>query len=99
MAEVTQEQIEAWKKKFGDVFLIEVKDKKLYLRPPGRNELGYMYSTEKKGDNIFDAQAVVMKSCFLGGDSEVIDDDKYFMAACKRLEVLMDFGEAKIKKL
>lgn len=99
ITEVTGDHIDAWKKKYGDVFIINVKGKKLYLRPPGRNELGYMYSAEKKGENIFDAQAVVMKSCYLAGDMEVINDDKYFMPACKKLEVLMDYGEATIKKL
>lgn len=95
----TEAQIEAWKKKHGDVYVFAVKDKEIYLRPPGRNELGYMYSAEKKGDNIFDAQAVVMKSCYLAGDMEMIDNDKYFMGACKKLQELMDYGEATVKKL
>ncbi len=98
MAEVTEAQIQQWKKKYGDVYEISVKGKRMFVRPPGRNELGYVYQSEKRGDNIFDAQAVVLNSIYLGGDKEIINDDRYFMAAVQVLEQLMDFGEAKLKK-
>ena len=99
MTDVTKDQIEAWKRKYGNVFEVEVEDKKMFLRQLNRNEFGYITKQVQDVENALPAIATVFKGCFLGGDKEIIDDDRYFIAASKAIATLMDYGEALIKKL
>jgi hypothetical protein len=96
MAEVTQEQIDAWKKKFGAVLLYETEDgKQAYFRKPYRRIAGYVATI---GDPVASNEALA-KNCFLGGDGEVISDDEYFFGLSRKLPGLMKIKLRELKEL
>lgn len=95
---VTTEQIEAWKKKHGEVFKIEFEDgKEVYLKKPDRKVLSYAMT--KAQSNPLGFAEVILLQCFLGGDEDVKTNDDYFLGASAQLEGLMEVKAAQLKKL
>ena len=100
MAEqITQAQIDDWKKKHGDVILYEVEGKKAYFRKPTRQELSYASVASNQMKDSLKYSEVLMNSCFLGGDRAIIDDDAYFLGAAPVIEALSEAKIGDIKKL
>lgn len=95
--EVTEKQIEDWKKKHGDVFEIIVEDKKCYLHKPSRKTLAFAL-TKVNTDPLSFAE-IIISNCWLAGDDEIKENDDYFMAASTQLDKLMEVKTAQIKKL
>lgn len=93
----TKEQIAAWKKQYGGVFLIEVGDKAAYLRKPNRKDLGHASTVGKKDPMKFNES--ILNNCWLSGDSEIKTDDNLFLGACNVLDDIIEFAQAGIKKL
>lgn len=94
---VTQQQIDAWKKKHGDVYEITVEDKKAYIHKPTRKVLG-LAMTMAQQDPLKMAETILV-NCWLGGDEEVRTDDAMFMGVQMQLEQLIEIKAAEIKKL
>jgi hypothetical protein len=95
------EKIQNLKKKHGEIYEIEVVDhegKKLYcyLRKPNREEYfayySYVASTPMRGFEI------LLNSCWIEGDDEIMDDDKAFFAALGEVSKITDIYESNIKK-
>lgn len=97
MEKVTKEQIEAWKAKHGNVFLLEVEDKKAYIRSPKRKELSA--STTIGANDGLKANEFLLKVCWLAGDEELKTIDSYFLGAVSQLEQIIEIKQASIKKL
>lgn len=97
MSKITDIQIKAWKKEHGDVFIIEVENKKCYLKKPDRKTLSFaMVGAEA---NPFQPAEVILENCWLGGDEVIKTDDSLFLAAAGQIDELIDIKEATIKKL
>lgn len=96
-ATVTAEQIQEWKNKHGEVFMIAFEDKEGYLRKPNRKELSYAMT--KVQSNPLGFAEVILQNCWLGGDEEIRTDDAYFLGASSQLDVLMEVKVAELKKL
>jgi hypothetical protein len=95
---VTQEQIDAWKKKHGEIFVISFEDgKEAYLKKPDRKVLSFAMT--KMQTNPLGFAETILGQCFLGGDKEVQTDDNYFLGAASQLEGLMEVKAAELKKL
>lgn len=94
-ASVTQEMIEEWKKKHGDVFKITVEDKTCFLKKPERKTLGYASSAK----DPIKYNEIVLKGCWLAGDKEILTDDDLFFGVTKRLDELFNVKEAELEKL
>ena len=98
MAKVDQKQIDAWKKKHGDIFKIDFEDgKEVFLKKPDRKVLSL--SMTKAQTNPLGFAEVILNNCFLGGDADVKTDDDYFLGASAQLEKVMEVKSAEIKKL
>jgi len=97
LLELTEEQIEAFKKQYNGVYLIESEGKKCYLHSPTRQTLDAASAGSKKADSKFNE--ILMKGCWLAGDKEMVEDDEYFFAAGKQLSELINTKEAALKKL
>ena len=82
MSKVSEEQITTWKKKYAEVYLISVDDKKGYFRTPDRNTLSLFLSLQERP---MDANEALAKNCFLGGDKCILEEDKYFFSAVGKL--------------
>lgn len=95
--EVSALQIQEWKKKYGDVFLVECEGKKAYLKKPDRQILGAASSLSR--NNPMQFSETIITNCFLGGDEIFKTDDSYFMALSVQLDSLIDIKVAELKKL
>lgn len=95
--EITTEQIEAWKKKHGSIFKVEVGDKVGYLRKPDRKALSAA-AVIGHGNSV-KYNEVLINNCWLGGDEEIREDDDYFLGVSNQLASIIEIKEAKIKKL
>lgn len=94
MAKATEQQIEQWKKEYGDVKEIALDDpsdkdtdqyKYLYLKKPKRPVLKMAMSKMSKPDGTTDAIAsgdVIITNCHISGWDDIKEDDKYYFRAC-----------------
>lgn len=93
----TQEDINAWKQKHGDIFLVEVEGRNAYLKAPGRKELSYAATVASKDPMKFNE--AILNQCWLAGDEEIKTDDTLFMGVAAKLDEIIQMAEATIKKL
>ena len=78
-AQITQEQIDAWKAKYRDIFKITVEDKVAYLKKPDRKVLAA--ATAASTTNPMKFNEVVLNNCWIGGDEDIKIEDSYFLGA------------------
>lgn len=97
LIDLSEEQIEAYKKEYGDVFLLSVEDKKCYLHKPTRQILDAANAMSAKRNSAFNE--VLMKNCWIAGNKEIITDDDYFFGASAQLDQIIEFKNAELKKL
>jgi hypothetical protein len=93
----TQEQIDAWKKQYGDVFKISVEDKECYVHRPSRKTLSYASSVATKDPIKFNE--IMLNGCWIDGDSEIKTDDSLFLSVSAQLAELIQVKEAELVKL
>jgi hypothetical protein len=93
----TQEQIDTWKAKHKNIYLVEVDGKVAYLKAPGRNELSYAATISKNDPMKFNG--AIIDKCWLAGDEEIKTDDRLFMGVAEKLDQIIETAEATIKKL
>ena len=94
---ITKEQIQEWKQKYKDIFVISVEDKKVYLRTPDRKTLSYASTLATKDPLKFNE--VILDNCWLGGDEEIKTNDELFLAVSSKLPDLIQIKEATLEKL
>ena len=104
----TKEQIDAWKKQYGEFYSIEVDGHIGYLKPIERKVM--MYALSKVDIGISDqgrkmnlgqmAQSgeVVLQNCWIGGSEEIRKNDDLFFAAAIEASYLVSFKDALLKK-
>lgn len=96
-SEELEKQIEVWKKKHTDVFLVEVDGKKAYLKKPDRRALGAAAVIGKNDPMRYNE--ILLDNCWLGGDAEIKTEDALFLGVSAKLADLIDIKEAELKKL
>ncbi len=94
---VSQEQVEAWKKKHGDVFRVVVGGRVAYLKRPDRRTLGAAAVVGKNDPMKYNE--ILLKNCWLDGDEEIKTDDSLFLGVSAKLGELIEIEEAELKKL
>ncbi|MBS1745755.1 MAG: hypothetical protein JST21_06270 [Bacteroidetes bacterium] len=97
MAEITQQQIDDWKKKHGEIFQIEVDGHVAFLKTPDRKTLSYAGSVGTKDPIKFNE--ILLNNCWLGGDEEIKTDDSLFLGAGQVISEIIKVKEATIKKI
>lgn len=99
MEKITQLQIDEWKKKYEVVVEYTVDEKTGYFRKPTRQEVSYAtVASNRMADSVKYAE-ILLNSCWLGGDRDIIDKDEYFYGAVGVIETLADTKVGDIKKL
>ena len=94
---ISPEQIEAWKKKHGDVFCVTVGDKVAYLKRPDRKTLGAAAVVGKNDPMKYNE--ILLNNCWLAGDEDIKTDDALFLGVSAKLGELVEIKEAELKKL
>lgn len=95
-AEITPAQIAAWKKEHGRVYVFESEGKKCYLRKPTRAIIAGAHVLG--GNDGLKINETMIKSCWLGGDTELKDDDKYFLSLAGQLGIMIEVAEGELKE-
>ena len=67
-----------------------------YVRKPTRKELSAAMTL--KNDPLLQAEDI-LRSCWLGGDTELLEDEDYFQGAVAQFSELMEVRTGEIKKL
>ena len=93
--EFNKEQIAAWKKQHGDIYLITVEDKSCVLRKPTRQELSFVSGIT----DPMQFTETLLKQLWLGGDEDMQERDEYFLAISSKLDTVLKLKEAEVKKL
>ncbi len=98
---MTEQEINIAKQKHGEIFLFEVEDKKIYVKKPGRKELAHAQVEAMNGTsfNTIKYAETILRDCFISGDSEVLDNDDYFLAIVPKIEDISKRAEVTVKKL
>ncbi len=92
----TAEQISEWKKKYGDIFKVEVGDSVCYLKKPDRKTMSYVATL---GNNPVRANEALLENCWLSGDENIKTDDEKFFGVSAQLSEIVQIKEAEITKL
>lgn len=93
----TQEQIQEWKQKYGEVTALKVDGKTAYLKMPDRKTLSYAM-TFAQTDPLKFAEAI-LNNCWLEGDEEIRTNDVLFLSVASQLNNLVELKEAELVKL
>ncbi|MCX6232436.1 MAG: hypothetical protein NTZ33_12945 [Bacteroidetes bacterium] len=94
---LTPEEINEFKKEFGNVYLLVVEGKKAYIHKPTRNIMDLAALASRTKDSQFNE--TILKNCWLAGDKELVEDDDYFFSAGKQLGSIIKYKEAELKEL
>ena len=97
VGQATPEQIEAWKKQYGDIYAIKVENGVCYLKKPSRKALGYASYASKQ--NPLNFNEVILNDCWLGGDESIRTDDAKFLGVSGTIAQIIEVKEAELKKL
>lgn len=106
----TKEQIQVWKNQWkGDVYELEIEGKYCYIRSFDRETMRCVLSnlTMKVSDKgaeidagkILDIGAIGLTNCWLGGDDEILNNDRLYIAACMQVGELFELAQTKLKKV
>ena len=97
LTDLTPDQVEDFKKEYGEVFCIEVEDKKCFIHKPTRQILDLASASSTKKSSAFNE--TILKNCWLAGDKDIVSNDDYFMGAGNVLDEIITFKSAELKKL
>lgn len=97
VGEVSQEQIDKWKLKHGDVFRAIVgKESVCYLKTPDRLTVKASMSA---GKDKIRSNEILLENCWLGGDETIKTDNAKFFGISGVLDELIEIKSANLKKL
>lgn len=97
MENVSQEQIEAWKREHGEVFKVSVDGYDCYLHRPSRKTLAYASSVATKDPIKFNE--ILLNGSWIAGDEQIKKDDSLFLGVSAKLAELIEVKEADLVKL
>lgn len=97
-SQVTPEMKAQWSRQYGEgrCAVVRSGEKACYLKPPSRTDVG-AYGVAFRSNPV-KANEFLLKQCWLAGDEEFIEDDKYFFAAVEHLSGLIESTEAELEK-
>ena len=97
MAEVTTEQIAAWKAKHGKVYKMEIDGKTVYLRKPTRKDLSA--ASAISNNNPMKFNEVLIDNCWLDGDEAFKNDVEFYLPLSQKFGEIIQVKEAELKEV
>lgn len=95
-ATVTPEQIADWKRKYGEVYVATAEGRTAYLRRPDRKIISA--AAVLGGSDNLKQKEILIRNCWLGGDEEMLAEDKYFLGLSTRIDALIEVAQVELKK-
>ena len=96
--QTTQEQIQEWKEKYGDLFELPIDDKVLYLRAPKMVDFKVGMTAMMKGGEVSYTETM-LQLLVIGGDVEILSDDDYFKTLQTETQELIKYDDPEIEIL
>lgn len=93
---VTPEQIADWKRKYGEVYIATSEGRTAYLRRPDRKIISA--AAVLGGADNLKQKEVLIRNCWLGGDEEMLTEDKYFLGLSTQIDALIEVAQVELKK-
>lgn len=90
------EQIEAWKKEYGEIFVAEADDCVAYFKKPSRSQLSYAMTLQSDPLKMTET---ILKACFIGGSEVMINDLDHLLGASAIADSLITSKQVAVKKL
>lgn len=94
---VSQEQIESWKAEHVDITRVNIGVKEAYFKAPSRK--AYSYASKVASTDPLQFNEIILKDCFIGGDKELIDNERYFLTMSGHVKDLLGIMESSLEKL
>ncbi len=99
LAEVTDEVIKGWKEQYGKITKWKTADGKVvFFRSPDRSEIAAA-QTVARDENGVASNQVLAKATALGGDVEILTQDKYLIGLGKHLQKIIETVEGELEEL
>jgi hypothetical protein len=101
IGEVTQEQIEAWKKQYKQgIYAIKINGKIVYFRNPDIKDMNIAMS-QTTPDNQLDYFLTIFRETRIGGaeEAEFIGEPKSFMAYVEQVKVKIEAEQGELVNL
>ncbi|MDR1848125.1 MAG: hypothetical protein LBR17_08455 [Bacteroidales bacterium] len=95
--QVSQEQIDIWKRQHGSVLAIKSNGKICYLKNATKNVASRAMSFDES--QSMDCAEMLLNNCWLGGCEDFKTNDYDFMSIASKLDEVLKYGEAELKKL
>ncbi len=95
--QVTQEQIQEWKEKFGGVYELPIENKSAFLKEPKMQDFKRAFTAMQKGGDIAFGEEMI-NALWIEGDEEIRKNDEYFLPARKELVDFFNYPDALINK-
>lgn len=97
--EVTPEVIEGWKNQYGKITKYKTTDGKVvFFRSPTRQEIAASEAARQESDGVT-ANEVLAKATSLGGDVEIVSENKYLFGLGKHLAKVFEKVEGETEEL
>ncbi len=97
--QITQETIDGWKAKHGKITKYKTADgKEVYFRTPTRAEISAAESARLESDGIT-SNEVLCKAMSLGGDVEILTQNKYLLGLGKHIQKMIEKVEGETEEL
>ena len=98
VTKVTAEQIAQWKRDHGKVHCYTTADgKKAYFSTPSRRVIGA--ATVLAGSDHLKQKEIILGKCFLGGNAEIMNEDKYFYGLADMVEAMVERVTGELKEV
>ena len=98
MYKPTKEEIAKFKKKYPQgIHKIVVEDKCAIFKTPDRKIIKMAAPYSGKNNIIFNE--TILRNSFVAGDSEILEEDSYFLGAQTYVSEMIEVREASIEKL
>ena len=96
-AKTIEEKIAEWKRKWGDVFQVDVEGHTCYLHKPDRKTLSA--AAVVGGNDPMRYNEIILANCWIEGDEAIKTDDELFLGVAGQLKEIVRIAEASVKKL
>lgn len=93
---VTPDQIADWKRKYGEVYVASSEGRTAYLRRPDRKIISA--AAVLGGSDNLKQKEILIRNCWLGGDEEMLAEDKYFLGLSTQIDALIEVAQVELKK-
>lgn len=91
----TDEEIKGWKEKHGELYQVSVEGYSCILHKPTRKDLSYISSVK----DPIKMSELLLEQTWVAGDEEIKTNDELFMSVVSKMDEIVKFKEAEVKKL